>query len=318
MLLLREEEVRRLLPMREAIRLMREAFLGLASGASHSQPRRRLFLPGGSVLHSMAGAHRGYFGTKVYTTNPRHGAHFLFWLCEAETAKPLALMEANSLGQIRTGATTGLATDLLAQPEAAALGVIGSGFQARSQLAAVLEVRPIRRVRVWSRNEENCRAFARECSDEFRIDVEPVAGAEEAIRATEIIVTATNARGPVLDASWIKVGTHVNAIGSNNPAHRELPEELVWGADLIVVDSLEQARIESGDLLLAAPVEKWSRFPIAELASVVAGSAGRATPEQLTVFKSNGLGVEDVAAAGYVYERALEEGAGTRTDLVHS
>ncbi len=318
MLFLREEDVRRLLPMREAIRLVREAFLGLAAGTSHNQPRRRLWLAGGAVLHSMAGAHGKYFGTKVYSTHPVHGAHFLFWLCDAATARPLALFEANWLGQIRTGAATGLATDLLATPHAATLGIIGSGFQARSQLAAVLQVRPIRRVRVWSRDRLKREEFAQNCEREHGVRVEAVDSAEQALCEAAIVITATSARDPVLEASWIGPGVHLNAIGSNHPKHRELPDKLIWRADLIAVDSLEQARIESGDLLLAVPPGEWNRLPIVELASVAAKQAGRTAPSQVTLFKSNGLGVEDVAVAGYVYERALETGAGRRSEFLYS
>ncbi len=144
MLYLTEDNVRRFLPMREAIRLMRETFEALARGSALNQARRRLALPTGSVLHSMAGAFGNYFGTKIYSTHARHGAHFFFLLFDAATGQPLALMEANHLGQIRTGAASGYATDLMAPPEAATLAIIGSGFQARTQLEATLAVRPIR------------------------------------------------------------------------------------------------------------------------------------------------------------------------------
>src|ERR1700694_1576598 len=134
MLFLTEAEVRELLPMPEAIRLMRMAFHAFAEGEAQNQPRRRLILPTGSVLHSLAGAFGKYFGTKFYSTNPKHGAHFLFALYDAATAEPLALMEANHLGQIRTGAASGYATDLMAATDASVMAVIGSGFQAETQV----------------------------------------------------------------------------------------------------------------------------------------------------------------------------------------
>src|SRR5438874_4353510 len=162
MLYLTEAEVRQLLPMQEAIRMMRLAFESLAKGEAQNQPRRRLILPTGSVLHSLAGAYGDYFGTKIYSTHPQHGAYFLFVLYDAKTANPLALMEANYLGQIRTGAASGYATDLMANPEARILGIIGSGFQARTQLEAMRTVRPVSEVRVWSRNPEKRRRFAQE------------------------------------------------------------------------------------------------------------------------------------------------------------
>jgi len=306
MLFLTEAEVRRFLPMRECIGLMRSAFARLATGEALNQPRRRLILPAGSALHYMAGAEGRYFGAKVYATNPRYPAHFWFLLFGAEDAAPLAVMEANALGQIRTGAASGLATSLLARGDAHTLGIIGSGFQARTQLEAMLAVASLERVRVWSRSEEKREAFARECSREFDAPVEAVGSAEEAVRGADILVTATNAAAPVLEAGWVAPATHINAMGSNQARRRELPAELVRRAGLIVVDSLEQSRMESGDLLLAFEEQDWKR--VVELQGVVAGHAHREDPGQITIFKSNGLAVEDVAAAGLVYERALAAG----------
>src|SRR5262249_38951546 len=148
-----ESDVRDLLPSPTAIELMEAAFRRLAVSEALNQPRRRLILPTGSVLHYMAGADGAYFGAKIYATHPRHGAHFLFLLYAAADAKPLALLEANYLGQIRTGAASGYATKLLARPDAAIVGIIGSGFQARTQVAATRAVRSILQVKVWSRSE---------------------------------------------------------------------------------------------------------------------------------------------------------------------
>src|SRR5260370_3255775 len=159
-----EADVQELLPMGDAIGAMRRAFEALAQGRAQNQPRRRLILETGSVLHSMAGAFANYFGTKFYSTNPKYGAHFYFVLYDGKTAIPLAMMEANHLGQIRTGAASGYATDLLANPQAETLGIISSGFQARTQLDAIRAVRPIKTVRVWSRSEEKRRRFAEEFS----------------------------------------------------------------------------------------------------------------------------------------------------------
>jgi len=277
--------------MREAVGLMRETFTALRNGSAINQARRRLVLPTGSVLHSLAGAWRNYFCTKVYATHPKHGAHFYFLLFDAATAKPLARFEANWLGQIRTGAASGYATDLLSHPEASSLGVIGSGFQARSQFDAIREVRRLTDVRVWSRDGQKRNQFATDTG------ATAVATAEEAVRGAQIVVTATSAKEPVLDAAWVAPGAHVNAMGSNNAQRRELPSELITRADLIAVDSIEQAKVESGDLLLA-PVD-WNDSRIVELAQVERRPDG----DPLTIFKSNGLGVEDVAVAAFVYER---------------
>jgi alanine dehydrogenase len=295
MLYLTESDVQRLLPMNECIRLMRSTFEALRDGSAQNQARRRLVLKTGSVLHSLAGAYGDYFGTKFYSTNPMHGAHFLFALYDAATAKPLALMEANHLGQIRTGAASGYATDLMANPRAEVLGVIGSGFQARTQVEAIRAVRQIRGVRVWSRNPQKVRKFAED------VGATASDSAEAAVRGADIVVTATNAKDPLLEAGWIARGTHVNAMGSNIASRRELPADLVRGADLVAVDSVEQAKIEAGDLLLA---DSWAN--VVELKDVRPGY----DPERITIFKSIGLGVEDVAAGSFVYEQARQQGMG--------
>jgi alanine dehydrogenase len=293
MLIITEEEVRQHLPMRETVRLMRETFAALRAGTAINQPRRRMILPNGSVLHSMAGAIGKYFGTKFYSANPKSGAHFFFFLFDAETAKPLAQFEANHLGQIRTGAASGYATDLLASPTASTLAIIGSGFQAHTQLAAMRTARNFTDVRVWSRSEEKRNRFAAENG------ARATATAEEAVRGADVVVTATWAKDPVLDAVWIAPGTHINAMGSNQAQRRELPSDLIARADLIACDSIEVAKIESGDLLLA-PVA-WNDPRIVDLAQVDERPPG----SPVTIFKSNGLGVEDVAAAAYIYEKLV-------------
>lgn len=290
MFYLSESQVLELLPMPDAIAAMRRCFEALAQGRAQSQPRRRLMLETGSVLHSMAGAFGNYFGTKFYSTNPRYGAHFYFFLYDAKTARPLAMMEANHLGQIRTGAASGYAADLLANPQARSLAIIGSGFQARAQLEAIRAVRPIESVWVWSRSEEKRRKFAEENS------ANAAASAEEAVRGADIVVTATNAKEPVIQSGWIAPGTLINAMGSNIANRRELPEDLVRGAGLVAVDSLEQARIEAGELILA---DSWDN--VVELQAV----KPHYDPHRVTIFKSIGLGVEDVAAGAFLYERAL-------------
>jgi ornithine cyclodeaminase/alanine dehydrogenase-like protein (mu-crystallin family) len=311
MLYFTESEVRAMLPVGEGIRLMQEAFERLASGEAINQPRRRLILPTGSVLHYMAASDGRYFGAKIYSAHARHGAHFLFLLYRAEDAQPLALMEANHLGQIRTGAVSGLATRYMARADADALGIIGSGFQARSQLAAMLAVRPFRQIKVWSRDADRRNAFASECSTALSTNVTAVNTAEEAVRGSAIVVTATNAKDPVLSSEWVAPGTHVNAMGSNQAKRRELPAELIQRADWIAVDSIEQARIESGDLLLALDENCWSDPKLIELKDVVVSNARRERrPTDITVFKSNGLAVEDVICAGYVYERGIQLGRG--------
>lgn len=301
MLTITEQDVLRLLPMKEAVRLVGEAFAGLAAGTALNQPRRRLILPTGAVLHQLSGAFGGYFGAKIYSTHVKHGAWFTVLLYEAETGKPLASIEANHLGQIRTGAASGVATDLLARQDSRVLGVIGSGFQARTQIEAIRAVRHISEVRVWSRDAARRQTFARE------MGAHATASAREAVEGADIVVTATFAKDPVIEDAWIAPGTHVNAIGSNNPQRREIPADLVARATRIAVDSIDQAKQESGDLLLAwqATPEAWTDASrLVELANVKSGqTSGRTSPPDITIFKSNGLGVQDIAVAGYVYER---------------
>ena len=273
-----EEDVRRLLPMSEAVRLVREAFAELRAGRAVNQIRLRLTLPSGVGLHSMAAAVGKYFGTKFYSTSPT-GYAFHFMLYSAETAQPVALFEANWLGQIRTGATSGVATDLLANPDARVLAVIGTGFQAASQIDAVRAVRPgITEVRSWSRSKQiNCTS------------------AEDCVRGADIICTATWAKDPVLDSAWVKPGAHVNAVGSNYRTKRELPGELIHRAATVAVDALDAAQDEAGDLLMAEV--DWGQ--VIELKDLTA----RWQPDQVSVFKSVGLCVEDVAVAAYIYEQ---------------
>ncbi|MDX2180472.1 MAG: ornithine cyclodeaminase family protein [Bryobacteraceae bacterium] len=275
-----EDDVRRLLPMPEAVRLVRETFAEWRAGRAVNQIRRRLTLANGAGLHSMAGAVGKYFGTKFYSTSPS-GYAFHFMLYSAETAQPLALFEANWLGQIRTGATSGVATDLLANPNAKTLAVIGTGFQAASQIDAIRTVRPsITEVRQWSRSKQiNC------------------ASAEDCVRGADVISTATWAKDPVLENGWVQDGAHVNAIGSNYRTKREVPKELIDRAGVIVADSIEACQDEAGDLLMADV--DWSR--VVELKDLDRSW----NPNAVTIFKSVGLCVEDVAVAGYVYERLL-------------
>jgi ornithine cyclodeaminase/alanine dehydrogenase-like protein (mu-crystallin family) len=316
MIWITEEQVLANLPMGEAVGLVRQGLAALGRGEAQNLPRRRLFLPGGAVLHQMAGAWGAYFGTKVYSTHPRHGAHFHFLLYDAATGLPLALFDANHLGQIRTGATTGVAVDLLAPPGAATLGLIGSGFQAWTQLEAVAAVRRLGEVRVWSRSAERCAAFAGRAAQALGLNAVAVSSAEAAARGADIVVTATSAKDPVIEAAWVAADALVCAVGSNNPARRELPAALLERAVLVAADSLEQCAIEAGDLLLARPREDWSGWPLRELPVLLAGTF--TPPAGVKIFKSTGLAVEDVVVAAAVYEKLRPAGGATTTPAGHT
>ena len=307
---LTENDVLALLPMTRAIELVEDAFRQMTAGTAINHPRRRVVLPTGSVLHYMAAGMPPYFGIKVYSTNPKTGAHFQVLLFRSEEGLPLATIEANHLGQIRTGAATGAATKHLAREGASVLGVIGSGFQAETQIEAIANVRKLREIRVWSRSAEKREAFSRRCSDKFELNVKGASSAQACVDGADIVVTATSAREPVLEAAWISPGAHVNAAGSNWANRRELPGDLIFErASLVAVDSLEVASLESGDILIPMREMSLSSSPAVEIGDIIAGRIpGRTRPDQITIFKSNGLAVEDIAVAGFIYEAALRSG----------
>lgn len=311
-LYLSEADVLACLPMAKAVELVDGAFRQLAAGTAVNQPRRRVIQPTGSVLHYMAAGTPGYFGIKAYSTNPKFGAHFEVLLYRSEDGMPLATLEANYLGQIRTGAASGVATKYLARQAASVAGIVGSGFQAETQLAAIAEVRQLREVRVWSRKPERRAEFSRRCAEKFGLNVRAVETARECVEGADIVVTATNSREPVLESAWISPGTHINAAGSNWADRRELPTDLVYDrAGVVAVDSVEVGHLESGDLLIPLRESGDRAFAAVELADIIASKrAGRVSEDQITIFKSNGLAVEDIAVAGYVYEEATRRGLG--------
>lgn len=299
-----EEQVREALSMAKAVELVEESFRRLDAGGAVNHPRRRMVLENSAVLHYMAaGDNRdGLVGAKLYVTNPRVGARFLVVLLDAERAMLLATIDANALGQIRTGAASGVATRYLARSDAATLGLIGSGFQAEAQLEAVAAVRALRWVRVYSRSADKRAAFAERMSLRLGLAVEAVETPQRAVEESDIVVTITSARQPVLEGAWLPSGCHVNAAGSNHARRREIDATAVERSSVIAVDSLEQARMEAGDLIGAAEEERLDWQRVAELSGIVSGRvAGRRSPDEITLFESQGLAVEDLAVANYVY-----------------
>jgi ornithine cyclodeaminase/alanine dehydrogenase-like protein (mu-crystallin family) len=311
-LYLTEQNVLDILSMPKAVELVDAAFRQLADGTAINHPRRRVILPTGSVLHYMAAGTPGYFGIKVYSTNPKSGAHFEVLLYRSEDGMPLATIEANHLGQIRTGAASGVATKYLAREASSVAAIIGSGFQAQTQLEAIASVRKLSEVRVWSRSAEKRAAFADRCAKKFNLNVRAVDTARQCVEEADIVTTATSSRQPVIESAWIAPGTHVNGSGSNWADRRELPADLIFGrAAIVAVDSVEVAKMESGDLLIPMHESGHQVFPGVELSEIVSGKRpGRTNDDQVTVFKSNGLAVEDIAVAGYLYEEAVRRGIG--------
>jgi len=312
---LNEQDVTNLLTMEDALSAVEAVFNLQSSGEATNEPRRRVHAAGAS-LNVMSGAverigtFRGVAGLKAYTVT-RHGAIFHVSLYDAESGELLAFMEANKLGQMRTGAASGIATKYLANPDAKSVGLYGSGWQASSQLEAVCAVRPIEVVKVYSRSAEKCERFCRAMSAKLNgLKIEPVGEAGDAA-GCEIIITITSAREPVLEGARLQPGAHINAAGNNSILKREFDDEVIKRAAFIAVDSLDQARFEAGELI--NPVEKglltWER--VKELRYVVSGQIkGRTDREEITLFKSLGIAIEDVAAAAIVYQKARAEKLG--------
>jgi ornithine cyclodeaminase/alanine dehydrogenase-like protein (mu-crystallin family) len=310
-LLLREKDVSRFLPVRDAIAVVEAALRELAEGRAFCAPRSRVRLPSG-LLHSMSASlpSQDACGIKTYTATPS-GARFVVVLFSAEKGELLAILEADRLGQIRTGAASAVATRLLARPDSAVLALLGTGYQAETQLEACAAVRRLSEVRVWSRTPERSREFCERMSRRLGLRLSPSEAAADACRGADIIVTATSARDPVLRGEWIEAGSHVNAVGSNQAHRRELDAEAVARCEVVATDLLDQARLESGDLILAAQEGRLDWARVVELGGILIGrSPGRGSAGQRTLFKSNGIAVEDVAAAALVYRRALGAGAG--------
>lgn len=311
-LLLSEADVRALLTIPIALEAVEAAFRRLANGAANVHPRCRLHLEGFSYLHYMAAADGagGYEGLKIYTSS-REGLRFMIPLFRAKTGELLAILEGDYLGQMRTGAATGLATRLLAREDARVVGIIGTGLQAKTQLEAIAAVRKIERIRAFGRNPERREKFAREMTAKLHMLVEAAPTAEEVVRHAEILVTVTTATVPVVDSRWVRPGTHINAVGANFPQKRELDSETVARAGAIFVDSCEQAKMEAGDLIQSFEDEPARWANVKELAPLVAGRvAGRTSRDQITLFKSSGIAIEDIVTAGCIYELALERKLG--------
>jgi ornithine cyclodeaminase/alanine dehydrogenase-like protein (mu-crystallin family) len=221
------------------------------------------------------------------------------------------VIEADFLGQMRTGAASGVATRWMAREDARLVGIIGTGLQARTQLEAIAAVRKLGEVRVCGRDANRREKFVAEMAARLKVPVRSAANAEEAVRDADIVITSTTSTNPVVEGRWLKKGTHINAIGANFPQKRELDAEAVERCDVIAVDSREQSKLESGDLIQVFGQDDMSWSRVAEMADIVAGKTpGRTNPEQITLFKSNGIAIEDIVVAGQIYELARQRKIG--------
>jgi alanine dehydrogenase len=314
-LLLSEDDVRRLLTMDEALEAVEVALRKLALDEAENVPRSRCRTDH-AMLHVLPASAKalGVIGYKAYVTG-KGGTNFQVALFDGRTGEQLALMQADYLGQVRTGAASGVATRLLARPDSATVGLYGTGKQARTQLLAVCKVRSISRVHVYSRDAERRRRFAEEMSRECGTEVVPVDRPEAAAEGLDVVITATSSREPVLNGAWVAEGSHLNIVGSNFLGKAEIDVETVRRAGLIVVDSKEQAKIESGDLLPAIEQGVLHWTSVFELGQVLVGATrGRTDAREITLFKSHGIGIEDIAVAARVHARAKEQGVGRTLD----
>src|ERR1700693_2153125 len=291
-LLLTEADVRSLLTMPIALEIVEESLRQQGNGELVLHPRRRIKLPDNALLHYMAAADpvHGYIGMKLYTV-VRGVARFVIPLFRSTTGEMAALIEADALGQLRTGAASGVATKYLANTNARTACIIGTGYQARAQLEAVAGVRRLGSVRALGRDPERREKFCREMSERIGVAVEPTKSGEEAVRGADILITATSATKVVLEGAWLAPGMHINAMGANWPQKRELDAAAVARASKVVVDSIEQSKMEAGDLIQAFGEDQSRWNAVQELSQIVAGKEpGRSTAEQFTLFKSNGVG----------------------------
>lgn len=316
-----ESEVRQLLTMPMAVEAVEEISKKQAAGKVIVHARRRFELPaGGGFFHYMAAmdTEAGFIAMKQYTF-VKGVLRFLVPLYEISSGALLALIEADFMGQQRTGAASGVATKYLARPSARTAAIVGTGGQARTQLEAVALARKLEVARVYGRDPQRRQAFCEEMSKRLGIRVEPAASANEAVRGADVVNTATTSGKPVLDGHDIAEGAHINAIGANHAHKRELDDTAISRANMIFVDSLEQSRQEAGDLII--PFEKhperWNA--VHELHELVAGKiSGRTGDSQITLFKSNGIASWDLAAAEKVYALAKERQFGRELALYRS
>ena len=332
-LFLSAADVRVLLPVHDCINVMASAFVAMTERRATMPNRGSLSLgdDGESMLlmpatfretiHDGAGGeggHHGWFGAKVLSVIPQNASsgrdsiQGVIVLFERQYGSTVAVIDAGAVTAIRTAAVSAVATRLLARPDATRLALIGSGVQAVSHLAAMLAIRPLRELRVWSRNADRCAALAQAAEAEFGIDARVGSSARDAVENADIICTVTSASAPVIESAWIAPGTHINAVGAHRPTERELDSDTIRRAS-VFVDHLPAALAEAGDVLVPIAEGSVTRAHVrGDLSDLLCGRIiGRAADDDVTVFKSVGIAVTDIAAAAHAYEQAAAAGLGT-------
>ncbi len=310
-LYLNETDVAALLTMPLALEAVEAAHRELALGRAVDIPRQRTRLPQ-TALHILQGALPAHdaIGYKAYTSN-RSGVRFLVHVFSAASGALRVVLAADRLGMMRTGAASGVATRALARPDAETLGVFGAGWQAEGHIEAIAAVRPVRLVKVFARNAERLKAFCAKMSERLQIAVIAAASPEETVKGSDIVGTVTTSATPLFDAKWLSPGTHINAAGSNSLIRREIGEDVLKACQTIVVDSVDSALKEAGDLLPWLEKGRLSEHQLVELGDVIVGRhPGRTSPDEITIFESQGMAIQDIAVAVRLEALARERGVG--------
>jgi alanine dehydrogenase len=315
-LFLGEAEVEELLKMDDAVHIVEETFRQQGRGNIINHPRRRIKTPK-SMLHYLPGAvpHMNVMGYKAYTSS-KAGIKFRVFLHDIETGELLSIMDGNYMGMIRTGAATSVATKHMSRPDSSRVGIYGAGWQARGQVMGVCSVREIKSISVYSRDPNRRKAFCDEMRNLLDIEVTPAENPEDVLNKVDIVITSTTSVQPVFSGEWLEAGVHINAIGGNFLFKREIDERCVSKSDVIVVESREQSKLEAGELMPL--IEKgrlwWEK--IYELGEVVTGKVkGRNNSEEITLFKSLGIAIEDIAVAAHIYKVAKLKSIGKNLDI---
>ena len=311
-----ETDVARLVTIHDAIDALDECFAHWRELRSENLPRGRARLPGGAFNLLGAGySLKKVFGLKAYFAAPG-GARFHVMLYSAESGALLAMIEADLFGQLRTGAASGIATRLLARPDASSLAVIGAGQQAFAQVAAIAAVRPIRSVSIFSRSAERRSAFARRIERELNIEAVPADSADSCVGGADIVTTITKSPEPVCLGAWLSPGVHVNAAGANAANRRELDQATILRADARFTDSIAQARLEAGEFIDRVAAGQLAWEDVGEIGDLASGATpGRRSERAITLYQSLGLGIEDVAFAALLQRRAIERGVEGRLNI---
>ncbi len=315
-ILLRESDVERLLTMPRTLELIERVHREYSTGKAQDTPRERTRVPK-SALQILQGAvpSANVLGYKAYTSS-KEGVRFLVFAFDAERGVLDAVIEADRLGMMRTGAAGGVAAKWLSRPDSKVVGIFGSGWQAEGQLEALSNVRKLERVKVYSRTSEKVAKFCDRMSKKLSLDVVPAKSAEDTVKGSDIVVTITTSATPVFDGEWLGDGTHVNAAGSNSLLRREIDETTVRRSDPVVVDSRPSALKEAGDLLPALEKGRLHPGSLVELGEVIAGTRpGRTSAAQVTLFESQGMAMQDLIIASDLAKIARAQGAGEELNL---